>query len=471
MMEHTTGNNSSASRKRLLVIDNDPGLLLVLAKGLALSGYDVFSAGAAEVFDEIPFVQGMDCILCEVQHNNAGASHGVVPALFGIEPCPPVVCTSAHPVPELVIECMKQGAADFIAKPFSLAEIRRVLFEVLKRLEAAPEPHERGQVQSVGESSLVGVSAEIMALRKFVLQIAKTDLNCLIRGESGTGKDVVAREIHRFSARHDKPFIKINCTALPESLLESELFGYEKGAFTGASASKPGRFSLANEGIIFLDEIGDMPPSLQAKILQVIEHKEFTPVGATSSKKVDVQIITATNADLERNVTKGLFRQDLYFRLNEISVWVPPLRERTEDIPFLVRHFLKKHNRYMSEDTLKFSGEELAAMSLHAWPGNIRELENAIKRWLVLGKNPSGGGLSFSMDAHAPNKAASDKTRPLPEPEVQSKKPPREVTPAEILDVLRQNKWNRKKAAEVLGMSYQTLRKRIQDHGLETETR
>ncbi|MBN2309295.1 MAG: sigma-54-dependent Fis family transcriptional regulator, partial [Candidatus Hydrogenedentes bacterium] len=258
----------------------------------------------------------------------------------------------------------------------------------------------------------------------------------------------------------------------PEQLLESELFGYEKGAFTGAVSSKPGRFELANRGIIFLDEIGDMHANLQSKLLQVIEHKEFTKLGGRRHINVDVQIIAATNADLEERTKEGTFRDDLYFRLNEVCIWVPPLSARREDIPLLVRHFIQKHGRFSGKADFEISGEELAALTEHNWPGNVRELESTIKRWLALGKKV------LPSPRHS---AAEQKTGPKP-PERQPESPPgRQPTrhvrvaagahmPPEadrIREALEGNQWNRRKAAEALGMSYQTLRRRIEKYGLD----
>jgi transcriptional regulator with PAS, ATPase and Fis domain len=299
-------------------------------------------------------------------------------------------------------------------------------------------------------------------LRATIKEVAQTDLNCLIRGESGTGKDMVAREIHRLSRRCDKPFIKVNCTALPEQLLESELFGFEKGAFTGAVASKPGRFELAHRGIIFLDEIGDMHPNLQAKLLQVIEHKEFMKLGGRRSIKVDVQIIAATNADLEARTKDGSFRADLYFRLNEVCIWVPALSTRKEDVPILVRHFIQKHGRFSGEADAKISIEEVAMLTEHHWPGNVRELESAIKRWLALGRKSFGelteaGGRVPRRPTWAVGQSAM-----APDP--------REEATDEadrIREALERCLWNRRRAADLLGISYQTLRRRIEQYGLD----
>jgi DNA-binding NtrC family response regulator len=377
-----------AAPKRVLVLDTDPGVRWALEKGLKHSGYLITTvANLSEALRAVR-EEEIDAVVLEIQPE-AGLTTETL-GLFSAAAHPPrVLCISVDSEPHVVIDCMRRGAADFLPKPFSLAELRSALSRVLftesptapaRRLPSAP----RGA--AVSGSYLIGISPVMQELRETIEQVAKTDLNCLLRGESGTGKDMVAREIHRLSRRHDKPFVKVNCTALPEQLLESELFGYEKGAFTGAATSKPGRFELAHNGIIFLDEIGDMHPSLQAKLLQVIEHKEFTKLGGRRHITVDVQIVAATNANLEQRTKEGSFRDDLYFRLNEVCLWMPQLGARKEDVPLLVRHFIKKHQRAIDDATIDITGEDLTALAEHDWPGNVRELESTVKRWLALGK-------------------------------------------------------------------------------------
>jgi len=358
---------------------------------------------------------------------------------------------------------MRRGAADFLPKPFSLSEVRSALS---RALNSGGVTSMRTAVPNIGRASdpslLIGISASLQELRTVIKQVAQTDLNCLIRGESGTGKDMVAREIHRLSRRSDKPFVKVNCTALPEQLLESELFGYEKGAFTGAVSAKPGRFELANRGIIFLDEIGDMHPNLQAKLLQVIEHKEFTKLGGRRAIHVDVQIIAATNADLEERTRDGSFRADLYFRLNEVCIWVPGLASRKEDIPLLVRHFLQKHGRFTGENDFKLSAEDLSSLTHHPWPGNVRELESTIKRWLALGKAPLGDR-STGQRNRGTSITPMPNANPAPAQIAATEAEERE----QIHEALERHQWNRRKAADALGISYQTLRRRIEQYGLD----
>lgn len=461
--------------RRVLVVDTDPGIRWALEKGLRHSGYHVWTAGSVSDALRVAREEEPELVIMELQ-SEAGLTADVLSMIAETAGGPRILCVSADAEPRIVIECMRRGAADFLPKPFNLAEVREALARILSTEKSRPAARAAGGARrSVAEGSfLIGISPVMQELRSTIEQVAKTDLNCLLRGESGTGKDMVAREIHRLSARRDKPFIKVNCTALPEQLLESELFGYEKGAFTGAVTSKPGRFELANNGIIFLDEIGDMHPNLQAKLLQVIEHKEFTKLGGRRHIVVDVQIIAATNADLEQRTREGSFRDDLYFRLNEVCLWVPPLSARREDIPLLVRHFVQKHARFSDGNRLDLSGDDLAELVLREWPGNVRELESTVKRWLALGRK----ALSMPRAPLAPGAANGD----TPAAPTHSNGNGREVEPAapaaeahdtrqneadRILAVLERNQWNRRRAAEELGMSYQTLRRRIEKYNLD----
>lgn len=451
---------SAIASRLVLVIDTDPGVRWALEKGLQKNGYDVIAVSAvADALNAVTERQP-SCIIMELLPE-AGLTQDVLSMLVSAPHAPRVLCVSVDSAPQFVIECMRRGAVDFVPKPFSLAEIRAALARAMGSNAQAPLARTASSPARAGDQSLlIGISPAIQELRSVIKQIAQTDLNCLIRGESGTGKDMVAREIHRMSRRADKPFVKVNCTALPEQLLESELFGYEKGAFTGAVSSKPGRFELANRGIIFLDEIGDMHPSLQAKLLQVIEHKEFTKLGGRRHIHVDVQIIAATNADLEEKTRDGSFRADLYFRLNEVCIWVPSLAARKEDIPLLVRHFLQKHGRFTGDSDFVISSEDLSALTQHPWPGNVRELESTIKRWLALGKTPLG-----------------DQTRPIarktasvvaaPASQADGARVNADDEREEIRAALEKHQWNRRKAADALGISYQTLRRRIEQYGLD----
>ena len=439
-------------RARLLVVDTDPSVCWSLEKGLGLSGYEVVTLNSANQAVNIVASERFSCVLLEIMPE-AGLTLDTLSQLLGREDGPSVICVSIDAPPTMVVDCMRRGATDFLVKPFSLAEVRSAISKAIVAKNPGGESggHTSDDSPELASSLLVGVSPPMQELRTVIKQVAQTDLNCLIRGQSGAGKDVIAREIHRLSRRNEKPLIKVNCSALPEQLLESELFGYEKGAFTGAVAAKPGRFSLADKGVIFLDEICEMHPNLQAKLLQVIEHKEFTKLGGRASVKVDVQIIAASNADIEARTKDGSFRQDLYFRLNEVCIWAPPLNNRKEDIPLLVKHFVKKYSNFTGGKAFHLTGDDLTKLTERNWSGNVRELESTIKRWLVLGK----------ADIKPP---AANAQLPPPSPAAPAR---REITPEDILQALEQHQWNRRKAAETLDISYQSLRRRIDKHKLD----
>lgn len=462
--EDTTETSLASAKRRILVLDTDAGVRWSLEKGLTSSGYEVHTASTVSEVLRLVHEENFDAIIMELLPE-AGLTLESIDALTKIPHAPSVICISIDSMPKTVIECLRRGVADYLVKPFSLAELRGALSEVLKQNEGSiTNSDSPNAIAGESVTSLVGVSPAIQDLRQIIQQAAKTDLNCLIRGQSGVGKDIVAREIHRLSNRSDKPFIKVNCSALPENLMESELFGYEKGAFTGADSSKPGRFTLADKGIIFLDEIGDMHPYLQAKILQVIEHKEFTKLGGGKSVKVDVQIIAATNANLEEKIAAGAFRDDLYFRLNEVYIWVPSLAERKEDIPLLARHFLRKHAPSENGNSAKMSSEDMERLIEYHWPGNVRELEAAIKRWLALGK----GSLQSLQSNVTMN---NNTTQPAPKPiettaTTDRHEKPEAPNPERILEVLEQHQWNRRRASQELGVSYASLRRSIEKYQL-----
>jgi len=461
--------NETRLPKRVVVLDTDRGVRWAIEKGLQRSGYEVLTAASVAEGLRYANEDSIDAVLLEILPE-AGLTQEALRMFLESSSGPKVICVSVDSAPQHVIDCMRQGAADFLPKPFSLQDVRAALSRALasERERRAVRTGSAARRSEEDSTFLIGISPALNELRDVIKQVSGSDLNCLIRGESGTGKDLIARELHRLSRRADKPFVKVNCTALPEQLLESELFGYERGAFTGAVTSKPGRFELAHRGIIFLDEIGDMHPNLQAKLLQVIEHKEFTKLGGRKSIKVDVQIVAATNADLEARTKDGSFRDDLYFRLNEVCVWVPPLSDRREDIPLLVRHFLEKHGRFSNDSTFEISGSDLQELTEHAWPGNVRELESTIKRWLALGKKV------LVTQRTTPRKAQPEPTSrtepaptPAPKPAPAQAAAEPQTDPERILAALERNQWNRRKTAGELGMSYQTLRRRIEKYGLD----
>lgn len=476
----------------VLVLDTDPGVRWALEKGLQRSGYDVRVTSIAAEAMQLLFEQQVAVVIMELLPE-AGFTLDLLTSILESPAGPKVICVSIDTDPQIVLDCVRRGATDFLPKPFSLDEVRSAVARALASEQEWRMVRRSANVPQLASAGtlLIGISPPMQELRNLIQQVAKTNLNCLIRGESGVGKDLVAREIHRLSPRKDKPFIKVNCSALPEHLLESELFGYEKGAFTGATFSKPGRFELANHGVIFLDEVADIQPNLQAKLLQVIEHKEFTKLGGRKQVSVDVQILAATNANLEQRTQEGSFRHDLYFRLNEVCIWVPSLSSRKEDIPLLVRHLIQKHAHFGAGKSLEITAEDLERLASYSWPGNVRELESMVKRWLAFGKKiypwvessssqESGMGKTdeFMEEMVAPvgfigEKDSKSTVDDLEQKESKGSGDSIGEEPLEdaelIIKTLERCKWNRKKAAEMLGMSYQKLRRRIQRLNLDKE--
>jgi DNA-binding NtrC family response regulator len=371
-------------RSRVLVVDDAEGIRTYLANLLELKGYDVDTAEDGR--RALALMEGgaaPDVIILDV----------MMPGIDGVEtlrrireldPEVPVVMLSVVGKASTIVEAMRIGAADYLNKPFEEAELEATLQKVLEKRELREERDRlAAELISSGESIVWGSDA-MRAVKSLLEQVGDTDVTVLIQGESGVGKEIVARTAHELSPRKNEPFVKVNCAALPEDLLESELFGYEKGAFTGAVGRKYGKFELANRGTIFLDEIGEMSPHLQAKLLQVLQDGEFTRLGGNRDIRVDVRVICATNRRLVEMVQAGGFREDLYFRLNVVSVQIPPLRERREETPLLVDSFLRRFAARYDKPMRSLSPRLLDAMERYSFPGNVRELENMMKRVVVL---------------------------------------------------------------------------------------
>ncbi|MCD6320558.1 MAG: sigma-54-dependent Fis family transcriptional regulator, partial [Candidatus Desulfofervidaceae bacterium] len=329
---------------RLLIIEDDSTMRFALSELLSQRGYEIVEAADAEAGLKVVQKEEIDLAIVDIK----------LPGMNGLEAISliqekdaslPVIIITAYGDKKKALEALKKGAYDYFTKPFKMEEIEIVIKRALEKRRLEKEIRTLRQQIEVGQEfrEIIGQSEAMKKLFNLVKKVLDTDVTVLISGESGTGKELVASVLHHHSPRKDKPFIKINCAAIPETLLESELFGYEKGAFTGAISSKPGKFELAHEGTIFLDEIGEMPLSIQAKILRVLQEKEFERVGGTKTIKVDVRIIASTNRDLWEAVQRKTFREDLYFRLNVINIHLPPLRERKEDIPLLIEHFIRKY--------------------------------------------------------------------------------------------------------------------------------
>jgi two-component system response regulator GlrR len=363
----------------LLIVDDDHNLLELMKMRLESSGYAVTAADEGEAKAAV-VGQAFDLAILDLQLvRQDGIS--LMEELHRVSPGMPVIILTAHGSIESAVEAMKRGAFTYLTKPFDARELILHVEHALENRRLASEVNRlKGLLtERYDFENIVARSEAMQTVLEAVSRIAKTESTVYVRGESGTGKELIARAIHLASNRKDKPFVAVNCAALPETLLESELFGHEKGAFTGAVKSSKGLFAQAHEGSLFLDEIGDMPLSIQAKFLRVLQERQFYPVGSEHPLEVDVRVIVATNKDLEEHVKQGLFREDLYYRIHVIPVVLPPLRERKEDIPVLVDHFLKQFSDQMNKEIKGLTPLALQRLMLHDWPGNVRELENTIE--------------------------------------------------------------------------------------------
>ena len=370
---------------KILVADDEQNLRRVLAALLRRNGHDVLQAASG--LEAIEQLSDVDVVITDLRMPGADGMEVLRTASRNF-PHVPVIMITAYGSVGQAVEAIKAGAFDYIEKPFEQEAIRVIVDKAIGQAKAnrlAPRQTLYSATE-IGRFGLVGQSAEMHAIFEVIEKVADTPSTVLITGESGTGKELVAKALHEQSSRKQGPFIKINCAAIPKTLMESELFGYEKGAFTGATSSKPGRFELADGGTLFLDEIGEIPVEMQVKLLRAIQESEFERVGGLKTIKVDVRLITATNRDLEAEIARGNFREDLFYRLNVVPLRIPPLRLRTGDIPLLVQHVIKKFNERLRKSITGIADDALAALEGHAWPGNIRELENVLERTILFCK-------------------------------------------------------------------------------------
>lgn len=464
-MARGEGNNQKAGMKtRILIVEDEEKLRRVLALHLEGLGYEVTTTARAEealrlagqanlVLTDLrlPGMNGLD-LLEALQRQNARL---------------PVIVMTAYSSVETAVEAMKKGAADFLPKPFSLDHLATVVRRALEvqqlREENAQLREELGRRYRI--ENVIGTGPKMQEVLAAVMRVAPTRTTVLLCGESGVGKDLIARVIHHHSPRAAQPFVKINCTTIPENLMESELFGYEKGAFTGASASKPGKFELADRGTVFLDEIGDVPPAVQVKLLRVLQDREFERLGSNRTRQIDVRVIAATNADLRRALEEGNFREDLYYRLNVFPITIPPLRERREDIPLLAERFLRKFAAETGSRVEEISPEAMRKLVEYHWPGNVRELENVIERSLLYADGRVLLPEHIRLD-YAPRRAANGTAGAvdgfLPEGMTLD-----EYEQHLIREALRRAGGNKSQAARLLGLTRNALRYRLSQMGLE----
>jgi two-component system response regulator AtoC len=371
-----------AERKQVLVVDDEPNLRRVLSAQLGRDGYDVHTAEDGEQGLTMLREHHIDLVITDLRMPKVDGMELLRQAL-AMDPELPVVIITAHGTVDNAVEALKTGAFDYITKPFDQAEVRTIVRKALKTRDLAATEATRSTPTAADEAArygIIGQSAAILDVYAILDRVADTPTTVLVTGESGTGKELVARALHENSSRKERPFIKVNCAAIPKDLMESELFGYEKGAFTGAVTSKPGRFELATGGTLFLDEIGTIPVEMQVKLLRALQESEFERVGGIKTITVDVRLVAATNSDLKKEIASGNFRDDLYYRLNVVSIHLPPLRERNGDILLLARHFIRKFNARLGKNVADLEPSVEKLLSTYEWPGNIRELENVIER-------------------------------------------------------------------------------------------
>lgn len=373
------------TRKKILIVEDDEYVLGSVQMLLAKDGYDVDTATNGEQALTTCQKEQFDLAIVDLKMPGMDGLQ-VLKGLKKLTPDTMVIIMTAFGSIQNAVEAMRTGASDYITKPISAEEIKLAVQKVLEKQKLIKEIKALRQEleQRYSLDRIIGKSPKMQEIYDLVLTVSQADATVLITGETGTGKELVARTVHVHSARKGKPFVAVNCSALPESLLESELFGHEKGSFTGAVSQRAGRFEQANEGTIFLDEIGDMALPTQAKILRVLQEREFERVGGTKTIKVDVRVIAATNKNLQKAVEEKTFREDLFFRLNVVPVYLPPLRERMGDIPLLVEHFLKEAKEKVKKTFLGISPDALELLTIYPWPGNVRELENCMERAAVI---------------------------------------------------------------------------------------
>ncbi len=450
----------------ILIVEDEAKMSRLLQLNLAEDGYTTHAAVDAETGLKLLRQEKIDLVITDLKLPGMNGLE-FLQAVKRADARTPVIVMTAYGTVETAVEAMKAGASDYVLKPFSLEEIKLL---VRKELDVHRLREEnRSLREALGKryefKNIVGRSAKMQEVLATVERVAPTNSTVLLGGESGVGKDLIARALHQHSRRASGPFVKINCTAIPENLLESELFGYEKGAFTGAISSKPGKFELADKGTIFLDEIGDVPGTIQVKLLRVLPDREFERLGGTKTLKVDVRVVAATNQDLRAALEEGTFREDLYYRLNVVPINIPPLRERKEDIPYLVESFVERFAREAGKPIRGITPAALKMLMEFHWPGNVRELENIIERAVALsaGQMLDVGDVRLDL---SPVKTAADSGGGMFPPEGTTLE---QFEDEIIKEALRRANGNKSQAARLLGMSRNALRYRLTKIGVPDE--
>jgi len=452
----------------ILLVDDNPTTLEVTVEGLKEEGYDVEVASSGEEGISKAGGKSYDIVITDLAMPGMNGMD-VLAHLTERHPEITVVVLTGYGTIETAVEAMKRGAFEYLTKPAKLDEILLVIRRAQEiRTLKAENTFLRSQLQDQYRfEKIVGQSLPMQQLYRMMQRVAKTDSTVLVTGESGTGKELIANAIHYGSERRDNPFVPINCGAIPEELLESELFGYEKGAFTGAFKTRKGRFELANKGTAFLDEIGEMSPKLQVKLLRFLQERKFERIGDSRSIEVDVRIIAATNKDMEKAVADGEFREDLYFRLNVVPIHVPPLRRREGDIPVLVQHFMRQHCEKMSITPKRVSKEALKCLESYEWPGNVRELENLMERLLILTESDEIGVHDLPQRMRHKADSSFSLQLELGEEGIDLKKTLDELESRLILEALKRTGGVKNQAAKALGLKRTTLIEKMKKKRIE----
>jgi two-component system, NtrC family, response regulator HydG len=450
-------------KTRILVVDDEESHRIMLRAVLKDEGYEVTEATdgaeAVKAVEQQPF----DLILLDLRMTTMDGIEALV-EVRKISPLVPVLIMTAYASVKTAVEALKAGAFEYLTKPLDTDELKILIEKALEFYHLRTE--NMALKERLGDrfdfSKIIGRSPKMKEVFEILALVAPTDATVLILGESGTGKELVANSIHQNSKRASQPFVKVSCAALPETLLESELFGHEKGAFTGAIARREGRFQLAHRGSLFLDEVGEMTPATQTKLLRVLQEKEFEPLGSPRTLKADVRVIAATNKNLEREVKEGRFREDLFYRLNVVPISLPPLRERKEDIPSLAAHFFAFYREKNKKELRDLSGKALDLLIRYDWPGNIRELENCIERAVIMAR----GEVIAPADLPPAIQALSTGVKESGGLALPSGISLQEVEKTLILKTLEDTGGNRTRAAEILGINRRTLQNKLKEYGI-----
>lgn len=453
----------------ILVVDDEVSIRKALEKHLAAQGHTVFTAGDGVAALDLVQKTPIDLVLSDLVMPKMDGTT-LIRKLKEIDSALICIILTGFGTIESAVQAVKSGAFHYLTKPFELDDIDTMIGKALevKTLELENREMKR-QLQTQNAFDLIlGKSPEMQGVFELIGKVAETDSTVLILGESGTGKELLARAVHYNSPRREKPLITVNCAAIPEELLESELFGHMKGSFTGAVANKEGRFASAHKGSLFLDEIGDMTLKLQVKLLRVLQERKFEPVGSNTTREIDVRIIAATNQNLEQRVKEGKFREDLFYRLNVIPVSVPPLRDRETDIPILVRHFMEKFNAANQKNVTQITDEAMAILHQYPWPGNVRELENLMERTVILkiGNTIEATDLPDTIRGVQPKEKGGKREFHIPDTGISFKHALVAFENELILKALEKTNWNKNKAATLLKINRTTLVEKMKKKGL-----